>query len=75
MTLGGLFGCFTWLRLRLTLVGEDCRRVKFGADHWVDPLDFEGIHVCGFALRKLTRNFFDLAVGRKTGGRPERYPN
>jgi hypothetical protein len=55
-------GCVTWLTLRLTLVGEGCRRVKFGADRLVDLLDFDGIHVCGFALRQLTRNFFDLAV-------------
>jgi hypothetical protein len=55
-------GYVTWLSLRLTLVREGCRRVKFGADGWVDPLDSDGIHVCGFALRQLTRNFFDLAV-------------
>jgi hypothetical protein len=55
-------GCVTWLALRLTLVGKGCRGVKFGARGWVDLLDFDGIHVCGFALRQLTRNFFDLAV-------------
>src|ERR1700722_15371771 len=55
-------GCVTWLALRLTLVGKGCRGVKFGARGWFDLLDFDGIHVCGFALRQLTRNFFDLAV-------------
>jgi hypothetical protein len=60
-------GYVTWLSLRLTLVREGCRRVKFGADGWVDPLDSDGIHVCGFALRQLTRNFFDLAVEEMEG--------
>ena len=55
-------GFGAWLTLLLALVGEGCRRVKFGADSWVDPLDLDGIHVGGFALRQLTRNFFDLAV-------------
>jgi|SRR5277367_6707144 len=48
--------------LRRTLAGEDSRRVKFGADSRIDALDFDGLHVGGFALRLRTGNFFDLAV-------------
>jgi hypothetical protein len=48
--------------LRLTLAPEGCPRVEFGADGWVDLLDFDGLQVCCVALRLLTGNFFDLAV-------------
>jgi hypothetical protein len=51
-----------WLMLRLTLAPEGCPRVEFGADGWVDLLDFDGLQVCCVALRLLTGNFFDLAV-------------
>lgn len=46
----------------MSLAGECGRRIKFRADGWVDPFDFDGFQVCGFALRLLTRNFFDLAI-------------
>ena len=48
--------------LQLTVTGEGCRRVEFGTDSWVDSLDLDRLHVCGFTLRLLTWKFFDLAV-------------
>ena len=50
------------LMLRLSLAGECRRRIKFGSDRRVDPFDFDGFHVCGFALRLRTRNFFNLTI-------------
>ncbi len=48
--------------LRSTLAGKVGRRVKFGTDGWVDPLDIEGFQMCCFALRPLARNLFDLVL-------------
>lgn len=53
---------FGWLMLRRALAGEARRRVKLRTDGWVDPLNFDRLHVRGFALRVLTGNLSNLAV-------------
>jgi hypothetical protein len=48
--------------LRLRLAGKCGGRIKFRTYSRVNPFDFDRFQVCGFPLRLLTRNFFDLAI-------------
>src|SRR5580692_2572707 len=49
-----------WLVRRHARAREGGRKVEFGANGWINPLDFDGLQGCGFTLRLLAGNLFNL---------------